>query len=110
MVSRILVATDQSATATLAVDWAATMAERYQAELVVVQVIVPDTDEASGEPRPVESQVTAQAARSLEELVERLAGSRGKARVAVDPDPAKAIEKQNAFAKKTKELAAPTKA
>jgi hypothetical protein len=27
-----------------------------------------------------------------------------------DPDPVKAMEKQNAFAKRTKELAAPTKA
>ncbi|HJP65813.1 MAG TPA: AarF/UbiB family protein [Actinomycetota bacterium] len=91
MVSRILVATDQSATATRAVEWAATMAERYQAELVVVTVIVPESDEATGEPRPVDAQVTAHAVEAIQGLAERLAGSRGKARVAVDPDPAKAI-------------------
>jgi ubiquinone biosynthesis protein len=91
LVSRILVATDQSATATQAVEWAATMAERYQAELVVLQVIVPDTDGGLEEVQPVEPQVTGQAARSLEELAARLAGARGKARVAVDPDPARAI-------------------
>ncbi len=37
-VSRILVGTDQSETATRAVGWALEMARRYEAELVVVQV------------------------------------------------------------------------
>jgi len=91
LVSRILVATDQSTTATRAVEWAATMAERFQAELVLLQVIVPDTEGGPDEPRPAESQATTQTARSLEELAVRLAGPRGKARVAVDPDPARAI-------------------
>ncbi|MDP9341607.1 MAG: AarF/UbiB family protein [Actinomycetota bacterium] len=91
MVNRILVATDQSTTATRAVEWAANMADRYQAELLVLQVIVPDTGGGAEEPRPVEPQVTAQAGRSLEELAARLAGARGRARVAVDPDPARAI-------------------
>jgi ubiquinone biosynthesis protein len=42
-VRRILVGTDQSATATRAVEWAAEMARRYEAELVVLQV-GPDQD------------------------------------------------------------------
>jgi ubiquinone biosynthesis protein len=37
-VSRVLVATDRSETAHLAVEWAAEMAARYEAELVVVRV------------------------------------------------------------------------
>jgi predicted unusual protein kinase regulating ubiquinone biosynthesis (AarF/ABC1/UbiB family)/nucleotide-binding universal stress UspA family protein len=90
LVNRILVATDQSATATRAVEWAAQMATRYEAELVLLQVIVPDTD-AGAEPRPVEAQVTTQANRALEDLAARIAGPRGKARVAVDSDPARAI-------------------
>ncbi len=90
MVNRILVATDRSTTATRAVDWAAQMADRYQAELLLLQVIVPDTE---GEPQTgaVESQAAVQATRGLEELAVQLAGARGKARVVVDPDPARAI-------------------
>jgi ubiquinone biosynthesis protein len=91
VVNRILVATDQSATATRAVEWAASMADRYQAELLLLQVIVPDTDGGVEEPRPVEPQVTTEASLSLEELAARLAGTRGRARVAVDADPARAI-------------------
>jgi ubiquinone biosynthesis protein len=37
-VSRVLVATDRSETAHLAVEWAAEMAERYEAELLVLRV------------------------------------------------------------------------
>jgi nucleotide-binding universal stress UspA family protein len=39
-VGRVLVATDRSETAHRAVEWAAEMAERYQAELVVLRVTV----------------------------------------------------------------------
>jgi ubiquinone biosynthesis protein len=38
-VRRILVGTDQSETATRAVRWAAEMAERYEAELIVTQTV-----------------------------------------------------------------------
>jgi nucleotide-binding universal stress UspA family protein len=56
---RILVGTDRSETATRAVEWAAEMAGRYEAELVVVQV--------GGEPADLERYVAdvAPGARSL---------------------------------------------
>lgn len=76
-VRRIVVATDRSSPADQAAEWAAGMAERYEAELVLVQVV------AVG---PVE-----EAAASLAQLAERLAGERGRARVAVDEDPSRAI-------------------
>ncbi|HEY3210288.1 MAG TPA: universal stress protein, partial [Actinomycetota bacterium] len=43
MVKRILVATDRSESANRAVQWAAAMAERYQAELLLLQVLVPQS-------------------------------------------------------------------
>jgi len=39
VIDRILVATDQSETATRAVAWAAEMSDRYAAQLLVLQVI-----------------------------------------------------------------------
>ncbi len=44
---RILVATDRSATADLAVRWAAELASRYSAELIVLQVLAPAADAAA---------------------------------------------------------------
>src|SRR2546426_9701825 len=72
MVGRILVATDRSQTATHAVAWAAEMAERYGAELVLLQVGTASVEE-------------------LQELAEEVAGDRGRARVVSGDDPAKAI-------------------
>jgi ubiquinone biosynthesis protein len=46
-VRKILVGTDRSETATRAVMWAAQMAERYDAELVVTQSVPDGTDTAS---------------------------------------------------------------
>ncbi|WP_090672615.1 universal stress protein [Nitrosomonas nitrosa] len=40
-VRRVMVGTDRSETAEQAVQWAASFAERYGAELFVVQVVVP---------------------------------------------------------------------
>ncbi len=40
-VGRVMVATDRSETAERAVRWAAAMAERYEAELYLVQVVMP---------------------------------------------------------------------
>jgi nucleotide-binding universal stress UspA family protein len=49
-VARVLVATDRSETAHRAVEWAAEMAERYEAELVVLRVTLDgDTDELERE-------------------------------------------------------------
>ena len=85
MVQRIIVATDRSDTAGRTVEWAAEMADRYAAELVVLQVVAPEhlvgaaTEGAAAE------------ASSLEELARRLAGERGRARVVYDSDPSEAI-------------------
>lgn len=81
---RILVATDRSDTATRAVEWAAEMAERYAAELLIVRVVPPEHliggDGSS-----------AAANAELTELAERLAGVRGRARLELDSQPADAI-------------------
>jgi ubiquinone biosynthesis protein len=78
-VQRVLVATDRSETAEVAVSWAAEMAERYQAELVLVQIVVP--------PNEVDPMVTA----DLAKHARNLAGDRGRAVVAIHEDPARAI-------------------
>jgi nucleotide-binding universal stress UspA family protein len=78
-VRRVLVATDRSETAEQAVAWAAEMAARYEAELVLVQIVVP--------PNQVDPAVTA----DLAEHARDLAGSRGRAVVAIHEDPARAI-------------------
>ena len=78
-VRRVLVATDRSETAEYAVAWAAELAERYEAELVLVQIVIPP-----GEADPA---VTA----DLATHAKNLAGDRGRAVVAVNEDPSKAI-------------------
>ena len=85
-VRRVLVATDRSETAARAVAFAADMAERYGAELFVLQVIVP-----GGDPTTADATRAAYAAKDLELYVEELAGERGRSRVVVDEDPALAI-------------------
>ena len=78
-VRRVLVATDRSPTAEHAEAWAAEMANRYGAELVLLQVVVP----------PAQPSLA-----MTEELVrhsQSLAGERGKGAVVVGEDPGKAI-------------------
>jgi ubiquinone biosynthesis protein len=75
-VRRILVATDRSPTADYAVAWAAEMAGRYDAELVVLQVVV------GGGTASVEE---------LQQYVSEQAGTKGRARVASGEDPASVI-------------------
>jgi predicted unusual protein kinase regulating ubiquinone biosynthesis (AarF/ABC1/UbiB family)/nucleotide-binding universal stress UspA family protein len=82
-VARVLVATDRSATAERAVAWAASLAEHRGAELVLAQVLAPASDEDEGRLRTAEAALQREAA-------ER-AGSRGRAVVVVDDDPAAAI-------------------
>jgi ubiquinone biosynthesis protein len=72
-VRRILVATDRSQSADRAVRWAAEMAERYEAELLVLQVV------AEG------------AAAKLPELTEFAETLGARARVEADADPSGAI-------------------
>ena len=71
-VKRVLVATDRSKTADYAVAWAAEMAERYGAELVLLQVGAASIEE-------------------LEQFARQVAGDRGRARVASGDDPALVI-------------------
>lgn len=79
-VRRILVATDRSESAERAVAWAAEMAARYEAELHVLQVLLP--------PDAVRART---AALELEQHVTALAGERGRASVVVHEAPADAI-------------------
>jgi ubiquinone biosynthesis protein len=73
---RILVATDRSTTAARAVEWAADLARRTDAELVLLQV--------AGDPESADE-------RSLQAEAERVGGPRARARVRIDDDPSRAI-------------------
>ena len=76
---RILVATDRSETAERAVSFAGVMAERYDAELVLLRVLL----SAEG--------VLAEAARELAEHAREVGGERASSSVVVAEDPAEAI-------------------
>ena len=78
-IERILVATDRSETAERAVAFAREMAERYEADLVLLRVLLSDDG------------VLAEAARELAEHARELAGERGHSSVVVAEDPAEAI-------------------
>ncbi len=87
---RIMVGTDRSETAERAVRWAADFADRFGADLHLVQVIVPehpaDTEDGAAE--------RARAAARADDLVQHarsIAGDRGRGRVVVDDDPAMAM-------------------
>src|SRR6185295_13138953 len=83
---RILVATNRSATADQAVRWAAELANRYSAELFVLQVVAPPSpDAAAANTAPATG--TAVADLSLEQLAKEVAGARGHAKAVVDADP-----------------------
>src|SRR5712691_9268477 len=79
MVRRVLVATDRSETAEVAVRFAAQMAMRFEADLVLLQVVVP--------PATTSVAMTEDLVRNARELV----GERGYGTVVVGDDPAKAI-------------------
>lgn len=85
-----MVGTDRSKTADHAVRWAAEFAGRYGAELFVVQVIVPQHP-ATTEFGAAEQTRAAATNEELADVVRQLAGERGHALVAIDPDPALAI-------------------
>jgi nucleotide-binding universal stress UspA family protein len=85
-----MVGTDRSETAEQAVRWAASFADRFDAELYVVQVIVPEHPAGTEHGAAERSKATAKA----EELVrhaQTIAGERGRGRIIVDEDPAFAI-------------------
>jgi len=79
-VSRVLVGTDRSETAERAVAWAADMAARYEAELVLVQVL-----------REGDAAATERTKQDLLGHAQSLAGDRARAVVLIDTDPARAI-------------------
>ena len=87
---RVMVGTDRSDSAEEAVQWAALFAERYVAELFVVQVIVPQNP-ASTEFGAAERTRAAAAGDELAVYTQQLAGARGHGFVVVDADPALAI-------------------
>jgi ubiquinone biosynthesis protein len=85
-----MVATDRSETADRAVRWAAAFANRYEAELLLLQVILPANPGAT-EGGQAEATRATFAAEELKQFAEELAGPRGRARVVMDDDPAHAI-------------------
>ncbi|MGZ8600284.1 MAG: AarF/UbiB family protein [Actinomycetota bacterium] len=89
-VERVMVATDRSETADRAVRWAAAFANRYDAELLLLQVVLPSNPGAT-EGGLAEATRSTFAAEELKQFAEELAGSRGRARVVMDDDPARAI-------------------
>ncbi len=89
-IRRVMVGTDRSDTATRAVDWAASFAARYDAELHVVQVVLP-ANPATTEFGAAEGTRAAATAEDLEVYVHEIAGERGVAHVVLDDDPAMAI-------------------
>jgi len=89
-VQRVMVGTDRSQTASRAVGWAAAFAERYDAELHLVQVVTP-TNPSDTEFGSAERTRAAAAASELQQDAERIAGGRGRSHVVIDDDPAMAI-------------------
>jgi ubiquinone biosynthesis protein len=77
-VRKILVGTDRSETATRAVRWAAEMAERYDAELVVCQSVRDGMDKATTQ-------------RELTEYAAEVAGPRARVLTAQGNDPARVM-------------------
>jgi ubiquinone biosynthesis protein len=89
LIERILVATDRSPTARQAVRWAADVAERFAADLLVLQVVPPTDHEVPIDPSEL-SRATDDLRRETAELV-GLAGPRLRCRVLSHADPAEAI-------------------
>jgi ubiquinone biosynthesis protein len=77
-VRRILVGTDRSKTATRAVRWAAQMAERYDAELIVCQSVRDGMDKLTTQ-------------RDLAEYTEEIVGPDARALAAQGNDPARVM-------------------
>ena len=85
-----MVGTDRSKTADQAVLWAAQFADRYGADLFVVQVILPQHPSTT-EFGTAEHTQAAAAKHELADFVQQLVGERGYALVVMDDDPALAI-------------------
>ena len=89
-IRRVMVGTDRSETADQAVHWAAGFADRYDAELFVVQVVVPQYPSTT-EFGAAEQTRAAAANDDLTRFARQVAGERGHALVVLDADPAVAI-------------------
>jgi ubiquinone biosynthesis protein len=87
-IRRVLVATDGSARATRAVAWAAELADRYQAELHLLRVIVPKIGTTPG---AAEREQAHRDEVTLRQEAETLVGERGRGHVAIHEKPAHAI-------------------
>jgi len=85
-----MVGTDRSKTADQAVRWAAQFADRYGADLFVVQVILPQHPSTT-EFGTAEHTRAAAAKHELTDFVRQLVGERGHASVVMENDPALAI-------------------
>src|SRR5258708_40143381 len=85
---RVMVGTDRSDTAERAVRWAASFADRFGADLHVVQVIVPERPGSmpSKAAEPIQA-----AADDLLQHARSIAGDRGGARINAHNHPARAI-------------------
>jgi ubiquinone biosynthesis protein len=90
VVKKIMVATDRSPSAGRAVDWAADMADRFGAELHLLQVLVPENAPGT-EAGAAEATRASFAAQELNEIARNIAGPRGHAHVIVDSDPSRGI-------------------
>jgi ubiquinone biosynthesis protein len=89
-VRRVMVGTDRSETAERAVQWAASFAERFGADLHIVQVVIPQHP-GSTQFGAAEGTRAAGAAEELGVYARRVAGDRGYAHIVIDEDPAMAI-------------------
>ncbi|WP_350283428.1 AarF/UbiB family protein [Nitrosomonas sp.] len=89
-IRRVMVGTDRSETADQTVHWAAGLADRYDAELFIVQVVVPKYPSAT-EFGEAEQTSAVAANNDLAHFARQIAGDRGHALVIIDADPALAI-------------------
>jgi ubiquinone biosynthesis protein len=89
-VRRVMVGTDRSETADRAVLWAVSFAERYGAELIIVQVVLTPSP-ACTEYGAAEHTRAAAAGEELTNYAMQVAGEHGRALLIIDDDPAMAI-------------------
>lgn len=89
-VRRVMVGTDRSETASRAVGWAAAFADRFGAELHIVQIVIP-SNPADTELGAADATRAHAAADNLQVYAAEMAGERGRAHVVIHDDPAMAI-------------------
>jgi predicted unusual protein kinase regulating ubiquinone biosynthesis (AarF/ABC1/UbiB family)/nucleotide-binding universal stress UspA family protein len=89
-VQKVMVGTDRSETATRAVDWASRFAAAFDAELHIVQVVIPKQP-ADTEFGAADATRARAAADDLQVYATQVAGDRGNAHIVIDDDPAMAM-------------------